>query len=120
MRKFKITHGEMVAALSKTGEEILASLTPHKCEAWHHASCVPGEAGELFDAVKKFVIYNKPIDRANVVEELGDLEFYMEGVRAAFDITREETLEANMSKLEKRYPGFKYTDQRAQNRADKA
>lgn len=62
----------------------------------------------------------KDLDRANVVEELGDLEFYMEGLRQATGITREECLEGNIAKLGKRYQGLKYSDKSAQERADKA
>lgn len=80
---------------------------------------VSGEAGELLDAIKKVVIYNKPIDRENVVEELGDIEFYLEGLRQSLGITREETIAANINKLGKRYEGLKYSDQAAQDRADK-
>jgi NTP pyrophosphatase (non-canonical NTP hydrolase) len=115
-----ITHPELVAALVKPGADIIASLTPEKADAWHMASCIPGEAGELFDAVKKNVIYNKPLDRANVIEELGDLEFYMEGLRQNLGITREETIAANITKLSKRYEGLQYSDTAAQLRADKA
>jgi NTP pyrophosphatase (non-canonical NTP hydrolase) len=88
---------------------------------WHHASCIQGEAGELFDAVKKHIIYNAELTdemKYSVIEELGDLEFYMEGLRQAFDITRQETLDHNATKLAKRY-GDKYSDQSAQVRADK-
>lgn len=112
-------HTDLVAALVKPGEDILITLTPQACHLWHMASCIPGEAGELFDAIKRKVIYNKPLDLANVIEELGDLEFYMEGLRAALDITREETLEANIAKLSERYKALKYSDKAAQERADK-
>lgn len=112
------THSQLVRALAKPGDDILRTLDPLKCHLWHMASCIPGEAGELFDAVKKLVIYAKPLDRANVVEELGDIEFYMEGLRHALDITREETLEGNIDKLSVRY-GTKYSDAAAQTRADK-
>ena len=74
---------------------------------------------DLPDAVKKAVIYQKPLDMKNVVEELGDLEFYMEGLRQGLGITREETLEANIKKLKVRYDGLKYSDKSAQERADK-
>lgn len=114
----KITHSEMVTALAKPGEDILASLSPEDCHLWHMASCIPGEAGELFDAVKKSVIYRKEIDRENVVEELGDLEFYMEGLRQGLGITREETIAQNIAKLGERYQG-KYSNQAAQERKDK-
>lgn len=116
----EIKHDEMVAALCKPGEAILTSLTPEKCHAWHMASCIPGEAGELFDAVKKWVLYEKPLDRANVVEELGDLEFYMEGLRQGLGISREETIAGNIEKLGKRYAAGKFSNAAAQERADKA
>jgi NTP pyrophosphatase (non-canonical NTP hydrolase) len=114
------TFQDMVGGLAKSGEAIQASLTPLKCHLWHMASCIPGEGGELFDAIKKFVIYEKPLDKANVIEELGDLEFYMEGLRAALGITRQQTLEANMVKLGKRYEAGRFSNQAAQTRADKA
>lgn len=118
-----IKHNEMVAALAKPGTDIIASLTPEGAHAIHMAVGISGEAGELLDAVKKHVIYNKPIDRENVIEELGDLEFYMEGLRQGFGITREETIAANIYKLAEgpnaRYKGGKYSDKAAQDRADK-
>lgn len=113
-------HADMVAVLSKTGEAILAGLTPAGVDLWHHASCVQGEAGELFDACKKHAIYGKDVDRENVIEELGDLEFYLQGVRRNLGISREETLQANYDKLSARYEGLRYTDAAAIARADKA
>lgn len=115
----KISHSDMVKTLAKSGEDILAELSPDQVHNWHMATGVSGEAGELLDAVKKYAIYQKPIDHENVVEELGDLEFYMEGLRQGFGITREETLDHNINKLAKRYEGFKYTNEAAHARADK-
>jgi NTP pyrophosphatase (non-canonical NTP hydrolase) len=110
----------MIAALAKPGVDILATLTPEKAHIVHMVLGVSGEAGELLDAIKKAAIYNKPLDRENVVEELGDLEFYMEGLRQGLGITREETITANKKKLSIRYAGGKYSDKAAQERADKA
>jgi NTP pyrophosphatase (non-canonical NTP hydrolase) len=115
-----VDYSKMVRTLAKPGEDILATLTPEKVHVWHMASCIPGEAGECFDGVKKWILYGKPLDRANVVEELGDLEFYMEGLRQGMGISREETLNANIVKLSKRYASGKYSNQQAQKRADKA
>lgn len=113
----------MVAALVKPGEDILTTLNPGKTNLLHMTIGVSGEAGELLDAVKKHVVYNKDLDRVNIVEELGDLEFYLEGIRQELNITRDETLEANISKLltsdKARYKMGKYTDAQAQDRADK-
>lgn len=115
----EITHRELVAALIKSGEQICNDLTPTDCKLIHSSMGISGESGELLDAVKKAVIYRKPIDRDNIVEELGDLEFFMQDLRATLGITREETLEANKAKLAKRYVGLSYSDQAAQTRADK-
>ena len=124
MEQRTVVYGEMVKTLAKAGADILASLTALKCEMWHHASCIQGEAGELFDAVKKHIIYNKPFtdqERLNVIEELGDMEFYMEGLRQACNVTRQETLDHNATKLAKRYgEALQYSDSAAQLRADKA
>lgn len=114
------THPQLVATLQKSGEAILATLTPLQADMAHMALGVCGEAGELADAVKKYSFYNKPVDRENVVEEMGDIEFYLEGIRRKLEITREETLEHNIDKLSVRYQGLVYSDQRAIDRADKA
>ena len=112
----------MVAALVKPGADILASLDPGKVNLWHMATGIIGEAGELIDAIKKSVVYNKPLDCTNIVEELGDMEFYMEGLRAVLGITREETLDKNIEKLstgpKARYKRG-YSDAAAQARSDK-
>jgi len=115
----KIIFEEMVKALAKSGAIIKEELTPEDCHIWHMATGVVGEAGELIDAVKKNVIYRKPLDRENVIEELGDLEFYMEGLRSSLGITREQTLEHNIEKLGKRYAGLEYSNKQAIDRADK-
>jgi NTP pyrophosphatase (non-canonical NTP hydrolase) len=113
------TYPELVAHLSKPGQDIINTLTPEKAHLWHMATGIAGEAGELLDAVKKHVIYNKELDWHNVVEELGDMEFYMEGLRQRLNIIREYTLSENFNKLHKsRYPNG-YSDNAAQERADK-
>ncbi len=115
----EVIYSEMVASLVKPGIKIIQELTPSMAHNLHMAVGISGEAGELLDAVKKAAIYCKPIDRENVIEELGDLEFYMEGLRQELGITREETLAGNISKLGKRYQDYKFTNQQAQDRADK-
>lgn len=112
-------HAEMVRVLAKDPLLIMAELTPERTDLWHAGTGIASEAGELIDAVKKCAVYNRDIDRNNVIEELGDLEFYMQQIRSRLGITRETTLDRNMLKLAKRYEDFKYTDQRAQERADK-
>jgi len=110
----------MVSALVKPGQAIIDSLTPEDADLLHMAVGVSGEAGELLDAVKKKVIYRKELDIDNMKEELGDIEFYMERIRQICGFTREEVIEANISKLSKRYKSLSYSDDAAQKRADKA
>lgn len=112
-------YAKMVSVLAKSGLDIVRSLTPLRAHALHMAVGASGEAGELLDAIKKWVVYDKPLDRENVIEELGDLEFYLQGLRDGLQITREETIQANIAKLSKRYHSGGYTDAQAQQRADK-
>ena len=118
MNKLEKDHQEMVTRLSKDGEEIVNSLTPQGAHLWHMASALCGEAGELFDAVKKSVIYEQDLDMKNVIEEIGDIEFYLEGIRSSLDVTRLQILAHNVLKLETRY-GQEYSNNAAQERADK-
>ena len=85
----------------------------------HAALGVAGEAGELVDAIKKEVHYNKPPDIVNIREELGDLRFYIQAVMNLYGIEEMELLQANADKLSKRYEGLKYSDAAAIRRADK-
>lgn len=110
---------------------------------WHMAVGIAGEAGELLDVIKKICIYNKPVTdelRANIVEELGDIHFYVTGyeqgepleprlkrflvaelniIYDAFEISTADVEAANIAKLGKRYEGLRYSDAAAIARADK-
>lgn len=116
----KINFEDMVNQLAKPGKAIVEQMTPQKAHLLHMAVGISGEAGELLDAIKKLVVYNKELDLTNVIEELGDLEFYMEGLRQGLTLDREETIKANIVKLGSRYRGHQYTDEQAHNRADKS
>jgi len=85
----------------------------------HAVLGVAGESGELVDAVKKHLVYGKPLDRANIIEELGDLRFYIQAMQNVLGITESEVLQANADKLSKRYRGLRYSDKAAIDRADK-
>lgn len=110
---------DMVKALAKDGALIKRELTPIDADLLHMGVGVSGEAGELLDAIKKAAIYCKPLDVVNVIEELGDLEFYMERIRQIVGVTREDTIKANIAKLGKRYSSGAYSNDQAVTRADK-
>lgn len=106
-----ISYSQFVGTLAK-------DMGSPQADVMHMAVGVSGEAGELLDAVKKYWVYNKPLDLANVIEELGDMEFYMQGMRLLMGVSRQKVLEANYVKLQQRYADG-YSDAAAQARADK-
>jgi NTP pyrophosphatase (non-canonical NTP hydrolase) len=95
------------------------SMPLAKEDLLHAAVGISGEAGEVLDAIKKHYFYNKPLDITNVVEELGDIEFYMQAMRMCLRLDRKQILIHNMEKLSKRYGTGSYSDAQAQARADK-
>ena len=111
---------DMVSRLAKPGREICSGLSHNTAHLLHMAVGIAGEAGELLDAIKKCAIYGKELDVANVIEELGDLEFYLEGLRQGILADRDDVLRKNYEKLSVRYGGGRYSDRDAIERADKA
>ena len=112
------THREFVRKLCKAGSVIAEELTPDNCHRLHMAIGISGEAGELLDAVKKSTIYRKQLDIANIVEECGDLLFYIAGMLDSIGVDIESAMSANVSKLSIRY-GKSYSDKSAVERLDK-
>lgn len=70
----------------------------------HGAIGMSTEAGELLDATKKALFYGKPLDRTNIIEECGDILWYMAAVLDHYGVTIEEVQKINIDKLQKRYP----------------
>jgi len=84
------TYQQFVNSIVKPGDEIICQLTPQKAHMLHMAVGVSGEAGELLDAIKKNCVYQKQIDLNNVMEEAGDILFYLTGLLGELDMTLEE------------------------------
>jgi len=85
-----VKYETMVAALIKDGNLIKESLTPEDCHILHMAVGVAGEGGELLECFLNAGLYSgstgvflERFDRENCTEELGDLEFYLEGLSVA-------------------------------------
>lgn len=111
-------HQKLVQRLAKPGDDIVNQMTPSEAHLLHMAVGVAGEAGELLDCIKKHVIYKQDLDEKNVVEEIGDLQFYIQGILNELQLNPSLTRMHNIIKLEKRY-GETYSDEAAQERADK-
>ncbi len=84
----------------------------------HAAMGIAGEAGEVVDAVKKHWVYGKPLDVENILEECGDILFYVSACLNLCGHSLNDAMTHNIDKLNKRYP-HGYTDQDAIARADK-
>jgi len=77
-------------------------------------------AGDLLDAVKKRVIYRKPLGLVTAVQSMAGMEAILQIYRVHNGVSWEEVLQHNFDKLEKKYEGHKYSDSAARKRVDKA
>lgn len=62
------------------------------------------EAAECMDAIKKSKIYGKPLDKINLIEEAGDIMWYLAILAHDLDVSFETIWEKNIAKLQARYP----------------
>lgn len=69
-----INFKKMVKTLAKNGADIITGLTPNTAHLLHMAVGVQGEIGELIEN------HLEQGSRENKIEELGDIEFYFEGI----------------------------------------
>ena len=97
-RRTDLSDDEYNADMSKY-EDYIAPL--------HYCLGIMTEAGEIASLVKKEVFYEKQIASDKLKLEIGDLLWYVARLLDLSDLTFEECMEANIAKLEKRYPsGF--------------
>lgn len=112
MREFK-THVESKMQSCETQEVDGPTL-----DLLHSAIGVAGEVGELVDAVKKAVFYRQRLDEDNVIEEIGDILFYLQAMANTIGFSLGDCMDANTDKLNVRYPDG-YSDEHAKTRFDK-
>lgn len=66
-----------------------------------------GESGEAIDIVKKHLAQGHDLDKEHLIQELGDIAWYLAETAYALDVSLETVLENNIKKLVERYPeGF--------------
>lgn len=82
----------------------------------HAAMGIAGEAGEVIDITKKVYAYGKPLLENDLVEEAGDLVWYLNLLFACLGVTWEEVFDLNIKKLEARYPDLRFNADHAINR----
>jgi len=79
------------------------------------------ESGEAQEIVKKILFQGKPFTeetREHLKKELGDVIWYWANACNALDISPNEVIAQNVSKLEARYPGGKFDPFYSENRKE--
>jgi len=74
----------------------------------------------LFQVVKRHVFYEQELNIKNLVMIYHGLKGWIGHFATTLGKTMKDVEDHNMNKLAKRYEGFKYTDQAAKDRVDKA
>ena len=106
-----------VKSIEKPSDTI--SLDPLHKRQIHAAMGMAGETGETVDIIKKHVIYGKELDITKVVEECGDVLYYMAVLLDSVGSNIPEAMQKNYEKLSARYYKGTYSNEQAIKRADK-
>jgi len=61
------------------------------------------EAGEIMDIIKKSLFYSRGIKKWDLVEEIGDMLWYIGILCDELEISFEEIMDMNIKKLKERY-----------------
>lgn len=82
---------------------------------------INAEGGEFLEIIKKMIFQGKPWNADNkehLIIELGDLMWYVAQACMALEVTIDEVVARNVTKLEKRYPGGSFDPYYSENRAE--
>ena len=70
----------------------------------HAAMGLCTEAGEFQDELKRVLFYHKELDRINLIEEIGDVCWYLAVLCDTLEVSLEDVMARNIAKLKQRYP----------------
>lgn len=114
-------HTDLLSAFERHVIALAKPMNSDVLNLLHGAVGVSGEAGELLDAIKKVWAYEKPLTPEvweNLLEETGDILFYLTIIANVSNFTLFDAMEYNIKKLSARYPQG-YSNEAALTRADK-
>lgn len=74
---------------------------------------------DFVDSIKKHIIYNQDLNLDKLHTSLDYMDCWLQEKLEAFGFTKDDALQHNINKLNKRYPLGSYSDQQAKERADK-
>jgi len=99
----------------KSYDHVATRFTPSMSRLTHAALGLSTEANEFSDQLKKHLIYGKELDKTNLIEELGDLCWFIAMACDELGTNFEKIQKINIKKLKARY-GDKYSDEKALTR----
>lgn len=102
-------------------ESMVHRLSKGDDKCW--ALGLSGEVGEVVELIKKLHYHDGadkkgPITRERILNECGDVLWYLTAMLQAFDYTLEDCMNNNYAKLTKRFPNGTFDSQQAHAQAD--
>lgn len=91
-------------------------FTPRQWNIFHAIIGILTEAGELAIIAKDMAFGSGEVNEENLLEELGDLRFYMELAAMNIGASETEVRQANTAKLMERYKDGEFSEDAALNR----
>ena len=116
LRQINITSATLYNFQAMTDKLMVTHHHPIDPIIEHSIDGICSEAGELADAAKRVKWYGTDIDITNILEECGDILFYLDKLVRKCDSSFEEVMQMNMKKLAKRYKDHEFTKDQAVNR----
>ena len=107
---FTVPLGEPLATKQEYAEEVLRTYAGE--DTWKDKLTLgslglAGESGEVIDAIKKWLYAGHGIDPLHLLEEIGDVLWYLALMCTAFGWSLDDAIAANIRKLRNRFPdGF--------------
>jgi NTP pyrophosphatase (non-canonical NTP hydrolase) len=115
----------VTSGASKNTEELIKQIRKIESQGVNFARLdtafngLASESGESADIIKKLKYHGKdytPEIREHLIKELGDVAWYWAQACIALEIDPEDVLLRNVTKLEARYPGGKFSIEKSENR----
>jgi NTP pyrophosphatase (non-canonical NTP hydrolase) len=114
LKKVTVYGKDLPGMGSDNGFKLPANMDP---QVYHAILGIATEGGELVEALLKGLLAGGAhVDRTNIKEELGDLEWFEALLRSRIGFSATEVRTANIQKLEARYAKKKFEAEAALNR----
>lgn len=94
------------------------SLTAEQARLLNWAIGLGGEAGETSEVIKHHIFGETPLDKMKLVSELGDVLWYISAICTTTGIDLSAVAEYNANKIDYRYGGQAYSNEKSAQRAE--